>query len=84
MGRSDSKSLRKEGDGKGGKYLWMEFIFFSEEEKKDGKGKGGKYLKDKIFFWGGGKREKIFGEGNYSFSEEKEKVGNIWRRQIFF
>ena len=61
----------------------MEFIFFSAEEKKDGKGKGGKYLKNKSFFRRRKKR-KIFGEGNYSFSEEKEKVGNIWRRQIFF
>ena len=62
----------------------MEFIFFSAEEKNDGKGKGGKYLKNKSFFLRRRKRRKIFGEGNYSFSEEKEKVGNIWRRQIFF
>ena len=58
---------KKNGQGKGGKYLEKENIFFAEE-KKNRKGKGGKYGNENIFFCGGKekrktKRRQIFGEG---------------------
>ena len=41
---------KKNGEGKGGKYLEKENIFFAEE-KKNGEGKGGKYLgMENIFY----------------------------------
>ena len=58
---------KKNGQGKGGKYLEKENIFFAEE-KKNREGKGGKYGNENIFFCGGKekrrrKRRQILGEG---------------------
>ena len=46
MGRSDSISLRKEGEGNAVKYLYRNTYYFCEGEEngENGKGKGGKYL----------------------------------------
>ena len=48
---------KKNGEGKGGKYLERENIFFG------GEGKGGKYLEKENIFFEQKESKKIFGEG---------------------
>ena len=75
------------GEGKGGKYLEKENIFFSVEEKI-GEENCGKYLVDGVEEKGDGKGGIFFVEGTYILfrrrrKTEKEKEDNIWRRKIF-
>ena len=60
---------KNNGEGKGGKYLEKENIFFAEE-KKNREGKGGKYGNENIFF----AEEKKNGEGKGGKYLEKEKM----------
>ena len=66
------------GEGKGGKYLEKENIFFSVEEKI-GEEKCGKYLVDGVEEKGDGKGGIFFVEGTYTYTytyfggEEKQR-----------
>ena len=106
---------KKNGKGKGEKYLDKENTFFVgknieqklkrrhifgeekyflAEEKKNGERGGGKYFcigldkrsrkKRKIFLHGNRKKRRRKRRNTFSFVEEKEKEGNIWRREILF
>ena len=62
---------KKNGEGKGGKYIFL-------EEKINGERKGGEYLGRKIYFFQSPKkrsrkRREIFGEGNYIFCGGEDK-----------
>ena len=75
------KEEKKNGEGKGGKYLEEDDIFFFAEEKENRKGYG--------FFSGGEeklqmKRRKVLGEGKYLVHRGKEERRRkiYWRSQV--
>ena len=63
---------KKNGQGKGGKYLEKENIFFAEE-KKNREGKGGKYFEEKNNFL---VEEKEKREGKYLERKNVAIAGN--------